>query len=99
MNPATGGMTEGFGRHFNIFLYSAAESADRRVFDGPGDLIHRFKITRRGDREAGFNNIHAKILEFESKLQFFLGIQLTARHLFSVAEGGIKDENFSFSHK
>lgn len=51
MDPAPGGMPEGFGGHFNIFLYSAAESADRRIFDGPGDLIHR--IQNHQERRSG----------------------------------------------
>ncbi len=85
--------------HFDIFLHGAAKAADGGVFDNPGYFFHGMEVTGAGDGETGFYDIYAKGFELEGQFDLFPGVELTAGHLFSVAEGGIKDEDFLVRHK
>ncbi len=41
-------------RDVDVFFYTTRRGANATVFDGAGDGLDRFKITRRRDREAYF---------------------------------------------
>ncbi len=92
------GMLERGGGDFDIFLYGAAQAADRSILDDPGYLFHGMEIAGAGDGEAGFDDVDAKGLQLERQLDLFFGIELAARNLFAVAEGGVENENFLVSH-
>jgi len=98
MNAGLTGVAECFGCDFDIFLDGAAETADGGVFDDLSYFFDRMKITGAGDGEAGLDDIHSQSLQLNGQADFFFGIELTARNLFTVAEGGVENEDFFVGH-
>ena len=93
MDAGAFGVFEGLGGHFDVFFHGAAQTADGGIFNDLGDLLHGMKVSGAGDGEAGLDDIHAQGFQLQGQFDLFLRIELTARHLFSVAEGGVKNED------
>ena len=91
-------MLEGLCGDFDIFLHGAAEAADSGVFDDPTYFLDGVEISGAGHGEAGFDDIDAEGFELEGQLNFFVCVELTARNLFPIAEGGIENEYFLIGH-
>ena len=90
---------EGFSGHFDVFLDCPAEAADGGVLYDLRDLLYGVKIAGAGDGKACLDDVHAQGFQLLSQFDLFGGIELTARHLLPIAEGGIKNENLFVGHR
>jgi hypothetical protein len=63
VNPGAGGVRERFPGAFDIDRRRPTQRRNDRAATGPGDLPHGRKIVLRGDREPGFNDVHAERVE------------------------------------
>jgi hypothetical protein len=88
------GVFEGLCGDFDIFLYCAGQAADGDIFYNFRYFLDGMEVAGAGNGETGFQDIDAKGFEFDGQFDFLTGIEFAARDLFSVAEGGIKDEDF-----
>ena len=62
------------GGHLNIFFHRTGQAADHRFAHGLADSVHRKEIAGAGNRESGFDDIHAKAFQLQGDLNFLLGI-------------------------
>ncbi len=98
MDPGPPGMLERFGGAFDVFQDGTAEPADGCVADNTGDFRYRFEVARTGNRETGFDNIHPQGFQGQGNLNLFLGIELAAGNLLTVAQRSIENVNFVCGH-
>jgi len=56
------------------------------------------KVAGAGDGESGLEDVYAKVFQLQRQFYLFPGIELAARNLFSIAEGGVKNEDFLVRH-
>jgi hypothetical protein len=93
MYPGPGSIAQGGRCRFYIFFYRPAEGANRCIFYSKAYLLHTFKVAGRRYGEARLYNIHPKFFQQQGNFQFFAGIEFTPGHLFTIAQGGIKNKN------
>ena len=74
MQPGFGGGFQSTKRRIYIFLPRARQSGDAAIFDFACDGPNRFKVPRRGDREARLDDIHAKLFELTRQQQLLFPI-------------------------
>ena len=86
MDPRLLGDLQSFPSPVDVFLVTASQSADGGAADVFGDSLHRFKVTRRGDRETGFDDVDAQIDQSLGNLQLLVQVHACARRLFAVAK-------------
>ena len=55
--------------------------------------MHRGQVTGGGGREASLHHVHTQAGELAGDLQLFLLVQRRARGLFTVAQGGVEDND------
>jgi len=91
VNARALGALDGFAGAFDVFGSTAGQAAA----DGPchfsGDGLNGFEIARRGDREAGLDDVHAKSFELMGNFQFFLEIEGGAWGLLAISQRGVED--------
>lgn len=75
----------------NIFLHGACQCAYRGPCHSFADLDDTIEVARAGDRESGFDDIHAERLELLGNLNLLYGVQLASRHLLAVAQRSVKN--------
>ena len=71
----------------------ARQSGDHGAFDLPGDRLHGLEVARRGDREAGLDDVHAQARELLGDLELLRRVQRDAGRLLAVAQRGVEDED------
>ena len=77
----------------DILEIGPREAADHRLFRALGDLAHGAEIALRGDREPGFDDVHAHVVEHLGDLELLLvGHRRTGR-LFAVAERRVENQD------
>src|SRR5665647_2118517 len=59
--------------------------------DSLGYFDYRFEVARTRNRETGFDHIHPQLLQYLGHLNLLDCVQLASRHLFSIAQGGVKN--------
>ena len=69
----------------------AREAADHRPLDRLGDRRDRFRVTGRGDREAGLDDVDPEPRELMGDLELFLDVQRDPRGLLAVAQRRVED--------
>ena len=52
---------EGLAGAVDVLAVAAGQAADDRPVDLLRDGLHRLEVARRGDREAGFDHVHAEV--------------------------------------
>lgn len=62
-------------RDVDVFFYTTRQGANAAVFNGAGDGLDGFKITRRRDREACFHDINTHALKGQGNLQLLFRAQ------------------------
>ena len=53
--------------------------------------LHGFEVAIGGDRESGFDHVHAEAVELLGQVQLFLHIHAAARRLLAVTKRGVED--------
>ena len=61
--------------------------------DLAGDRLHGLEVARRGDREAGLDDVDAQARELVRDLELLGRVQRDARRLLAVAQGGVEDDD------
>ena len=88
------GALERLGRTVDVLLDRTREAADHAVVTGDAaDLLHGAEVARRGDGEAGLDDVHAHADELLGDDELLLGVHGGAGALLAVAQGGVKDVN------
>src|SRR5262249_42244106 len=90
MDAGPEGAAQGLAGPVDIFWVAAGQAADDRPVNLVGDGLHRLEIARRGDGEAGFDDVHAEILQRVGYLQLLSQIHAAARTLFAVPQGRVE---------
>ncbi len=89
---------ERLARRIDILEAGAAEAAHGGVLHDPGNLLHRREIAGGRHREAGFDDIHAHLVEQLGDLDLLLQSHGCAGRLLAVAQGGVEYPNFVGTH-
>ncbi len=61
MDARLGGFLERLPGAVDVVVVAARQAANRRALDLAGDGLHGLEIAGRGDGEAGFDDVHAKL--------------------------------------
>src|SRR5215208_1540682 len=69
------------------------EPRDDRAVHLARDRAHRLEVTRRGDREAGLDDVDAEAGELVCDLELLGGVQRDARRQLAVAQRGVEDDD------
>ena len=80
-----GGVTNGIPGSFDVAAGCPCQPRDDRSFDLAGDGRDCFEIAGRGDREAGFDDVHAEFGEGAGELELLLDAHARPRRLLAVA--------------
>jgi hypothetical protein len=80
-------------RSLNVFALGTRKRSDARSAHFRSDGANTFKITVRGDCEAGFKNVHAEIGELMRHAQLFVVVHRAAWGLLAVAERGVEEDD------
>ena len=87
------GVAQRFGAAVDVFLRGAGEAGDRGVFHPPRHFADAFEIADAGDREAGFDNVDAQMIEQIGDFELLLEGHRGARRLLAVAQGRVENQN------
>ena len=68
------------------------QASDDGILGAAGDLADRFEVTLRGDREAGFDDVNAHIVQQLGDLDLLLEGHGGAGALFAVAQSGVEND-------
>ena len=98
VDATLGGFGDGITGGFDVALESTSEGADARLGDPLGDLVDRVEVSGAGSGEACFDHIDAEAFELGGDLDLLFGVHGGARALLSVAQGGIKNDDFIWVH-
>ncbi len=81
----------------NVIAAGARQAADHRrilpLAQGLRDRFHRIEIAGRGDREAGFQHIHAQFRERLRHADLLVDVHGKSGRLLAVAQRGIEDDD------
>ena len=80
----------------NVARNGAGQTGDHGVLGVLGNLAHRLKITFGGNREAGFDNVHAHLIESCGDFHLFVERHGGAGRLLTIAQGGVEDDHLIF---
>ena len=81
------------GGFVDVGLAAAGERGDDRPPDFRRDLPGRFRVGRRGDREAGLDDVHAQRIERARHAQLRRHVHREARRLLAVAQRGVEHDD------
>ena len=62
---------ERLGGAIDVLVVAARQPADNRALDLASDHLDRFEVARRGDGEAGLDDVDAKVAKGVSDLELF----------------------------
>ena len=95
VDAGTAGAFDRLGGAFDVAARRARESGDdhARVLGGDraGDGADRLEVAVGGDREAGFDDVHAEARELAGDLHLLADVQGDAGRLLAVAQRGVED--------
>ena len=75
----------------DVLRVRARQAADDRSVHLARDRLHRLEVARRGDREAGLDDVHAEPRELVRDLELLLPVERDPRRLLAVAQGRVED--------
>ena len=85
---------DGLGHGVNVLFDATCQRGDHRPADLLGNSFNGRKVSRRGRRKPGLNDVYTQTRELVGNLQFLRSIQTTAWRLFAIAQGRIKNVYF-----
>ena len=71
---------------------NAREAGDDGALDLAGDRLHGLEVARRGDREAGLDDVDPQPRELVRDLELLARVQRDPRRLLAVSQGGVEDD-------
>src|SRR5271169_2852730 len=72
---------------------STSQTGDNRTPHRCRDALHGCEVAIRGDRESGFDHVHAEAVQLLGQAQLLLHIHAAARRLLAVTKRGVEDGN------
>ena len=85
------GRLESAQRRFYVVLARAGERRYAAMLDLGGDGAGRFEVAGRGDRKAGFDDVHAELLDLAGESELLVAVHRETGRLFAVAQRGIEN--------
>ncbi|KAF0129963.1 MAG: hypothetical protein FD148_1651 [Methylocystaceae bacterium] len=82
-----------FGAAVDVLLGRARQSRHGGVLDAARHFADALEITGTGDREAGFDNIDAQLVEEIRDLELLFQCHRGAGRLLAVAQGGVENQD------
>ena len=95
MDAGPGGVLQRLGGDLDVLAVGPRQPADHTVADLLGDALHGPEIARRRDGKPGLDDVHPHLFQRAGDLDLFVNVQRCPRRLFPVAQGCIKDVDFS----
>jgi hypothetical protein len=80
-------------RFFEVLAVAARQAGDDRPADLRGHAPHRLGIRRRGDREAGLDDVHPEQIELTGQQQLFRHPEREPGRLLAVAQRRVENSN------
>ena len=80
-----------FATGINIFWYTTREPTRNRSFQRLRNRANAFKVAFTRDGEAGLNHVNAQL--FKGHLQFLAHRETLWKSLFTIAQGGVENNN------
>ena len=77
----------------DVGLLGAAQRRHRRPADLLPDGPHGLELARRGDREAGLDDVHTQALELAGQDQLLRRVHAAARRLLAIPQRGVEHGN------
>ncbi len=93
MDAALLGRLDGLAAAVDVLLAGASEPADHGILGALGDLVDGGEVAFRGDREAGFDDVHAHLIEQLGDFELLFMGHGGAGRLLAVAQGGVEDND------
>src|SRR5947209_13187846 len=93
MDAAQGGRFDCTGGGLDINRLCASQRRDAYTLNLSSNRADRFEVATGGDRKACFDDVNAQIGKLVRKAQFFSVVHGAAGRLFSVAEGGVEEDD------
>jgi len=77
----------------DVFGVAAREACDDRSLDLSGDGADSLEVTRRGNREAGLDDVHVQVRKGLGQLELLGDVHAGTGGLLPVAQRGVEDQN------
>ena len=87
------GLAHRLPRALDVGGVGAGQPRDHRAVDLSRDRPHGLEVARRGDREAGLDDVDPEPRELVGDLELLGRVEADARRLLPVAQGGVEDED------
>ena len=91
------GIFQRLSRQVDVVLHRPGECAYRGPCHRLGDFDDRVEITWAGNGEPRLYHVHPKLFELSGHLDFLYRVELTPRHLLTIAKCGVEKKQ-SFVH-
>jgi hypothetical protein len=83
----------GLAGRVDVVRVGPCERCNRDAGHRLSDRADALEVTRRRDRKAGLDHVHAEPLELCGDLRLFVRLERDARRLLAVAKGGVEDRD------
>ena len=93
VDAAARGRRQGAGGLVDVQRAASGQGGDHRPADLFGDLRDGLGVGRRGDGEAGLDDVHAERVQGARHLHLRRDLEREARGLLAVPQGGIEDHD------
>ncbi len=85
--------------HADVRLDGPRQTGDARALDLGRDRLDGLEVVRRGDREAGLDDVDAQLGELARDLELLGPVHGGARRLFAVAQCRVEDPDVPAAHE
>src|SRR5690348_17406601 len=86
------GKLQSAGSHLDVLVLGAGEGSYARFANRLGDRCDGCKVTFRGHRKAGLDDVDAQILKGVRHGEFFLRRHAATGRLLAIAQSGVRSE-------
>src|SRR5579883_142321 len=93
MNPPALGRLDRLAGAVDVLLARTRKSANDRVLDPLGDLLHGVEVAFGGDRESGLDDVDPHRIEQLGDLELLLVCHRGAGRLLTIAQGSVKNDD------
>ncbi|MNZ81563.1 hypothetical protein D3C78_1002350 [compost metagenome] len=93
MNTEGFGYAQRLGCDVDIFIHATGQATYAAVFNLARDGLHRFKIARRGDREADFHDVDTHSFQRHRDLNLLFHAQAGLQRLFTITQRCIENND------
>ena len=93
MDAPARGRLDGLRASLDVLHLSAREPADHGLLGAAGDLLHAVEIPLARDREAGFDDVDAHLVEDLGNFELLVEGHGGAGALLPIAQSGVEDDH------